>query len=132
MGQIVQILKNRSLLADKVSVADRPWDRLKGLLGVTGLEKGGGLLIPACNSVHMWGMSIALDIVFLRRIDGKLPMDTRYRITSIRPRIKPWRIFPLGDLRATDTLELAAGFAAEGDLKVGQELDVSIKGGIRT
>ena len=33
------------------------------------------MLFPACNDIHMWFMSIPLDVVFLRKqksVDGKL------------------------------------------------------------
>jgi uncharacterized protein len=124
----IQILKNRSHFTDKCFVANHFLGRLKGLLGVKKLEDGGGLWIPACNSVHMWGMSIALDIVFLKRLDA----PGQFRVTSIFSEVKPWKIIPLWDLRSTDVLELSVGFTRQTDLKVGDELHVSTEGDLST
>ena len=122
----IQILKNNSVITDKCFEANY-LGRLKGLLGVKKLEEGGGLLLPGTNSVHMWGMSISLDIVFIRRLDrtGK-----RFRITSIYPGVKPWKILPLWDLGSTDVLEFSVGFIRQTNLGVGDEIHVSTKGAL--
>jgi uncharacterized membrane protein (UPF0127 family) len=53
------------LLADDLRVANTFFSRLKGLLGTASLPPGGGLLIQPCNSVHMFGMRYAIDVLFL-------------------------------------------------------------------
>ena len=52
-------------LATRAGLANRPWSRLKGLLGRERLEEGEGLLLHPCKAIHMWGMKIPLDVVFL-------------------------------------------------------------------
>lgn len=52
-------------LGDRVEVADGFWTRLRGLLGRTGLEPGGGLLLTPCRGVHMLGMRFPLDVLLL-------------------------------------------------------------------
>lgn len=44
-------------------------ERMRGLLGRTGLPDGGAMLFRRCRSVHTLGMRFALDVVFL---DGSL------------------------------------------------------------
>lgn len=48
-------------------VARTFWTRLKGLMGEPGLPPGEGLLIRPCNSIHMFFMRFAIDVVFLDR-----------------------------------------------------------------
>ncbi len=52
-------------LGRRVGVADRWWSRLRGLLGRPPLDEGEGLLLVPCRSIHMLGMTFALDVAFL-------------------------------------------------------------------
>jgi hypothetical protein len=53
-----------SVLAERLRIADSFFSRLRGLLGTDGLPTGGALLIRPCNSIHMFGMRYAIDVVF--------------------------------------------------------------------
>lgn len=53
--------------ADRAGVADRFWQRARGLLGRAPLVEGDGLLIRPCKAVHTWGMSYPIDVAFLDR-----------------------------------------------------------------
>ena len=55
------------LLAEKLTVADTFWKRLRGLLGTREWPEGNALLIRPCNSVHMFGMKYRLDVLFVDR-----------------------------------------------------------------
>lgn len=44
-------------------VADRPWSRARGLLGVRRVE--GAVLITPCSSVHSLGMLTDLEVAYL-------------------------------------------------------------------
>lgn len=72
--------------------------RLKGLLFTDSLPEHTGLLLENCNSIHMFGMRYALDIVFV---------DQNFRICKIVKNLKPWHIAVC--LRARHTIELPAG-----------------------
>lgn len=124
----IQIFKHTELLTDKTFEADRFLGRLKGLIGVKQLSQGEGLFIPHCNSVHMWGMSVRIDLLFLK----KLNRNGLYKITSIVPGVKPWKVVPLWDLNSTDVLEMSEGFIKSKGLRVGDEINVSIEGAFRT
>lgn len=88
--------------------------RLKGLMGSKTLDHG--LLFPRCNSVHMWFMSIPIDVVFLKA------MKSEWVITSVRENIQPWKVLPVFDATAHDTLELPAGQVQKTKLKAGDIL----------
>jgi hypothetical protein len=55
------------VLADRVTIADSPVARIRGLLGKTGLENGEGLLITSCSSIHTFFMKFPIDAVFLKK-----------------------------------------------------------------
>ena len=55
------------LLAERLTVADTFWKRLRGLLGTREWPEGNAFLLRPCNSVHMFGMKYCLDVLFLDR-----------------------------------------------------------------
>lgn len=52
-------------LADRAGVADRFWQRARGLLGRAPLAEGEGLILRPCKAVHTWGMGYPIDVAFL-------------------------------------------------------------------
>jgi uncharacterized membrane protein (UPF0127 family) len=111
----VQILKTQRVIADKCLVRVRYFDRLRGLIGTKVLEPGMGMYFPNCNSIHMWFMSIPIDVVFLRQ--GK--------VCSVHENVKPWRMLPLRNGKASETLELANGTIRRCGLQPGDEVEMS-------
>jgi uncharacterized membrane protein (UPF0127 family) len=78
--------------------------RLFGLAGLERAEVGVGLLIPACASVHTFGMRFGLDLVFLDLIGRPL---------AIRRGVAPGRL--AWHSLADSILELPAGEGGEFD-----------------
>lgn len=89
-------------IADTVEVADSFWSRGKGLIGRKSLPEGYGLVIRPCGSIHMFFMSIPLDVLHL---------DKEGRVVRVLAAIKPWRLGPVV-LRGKWVVELPAGTAA--------------------
>ncbi len=112
-------LKNQATLSEKCFEADRFWPRLRGWIGKTEFEPGEGLWFPKCRSVHMWMMRVPIDVVFVRHVSGQ---TNTFEVTSVRERVRPWRLLPLMDPVAHDTLELPPGRAAECGLAKGDLL----------
>ena len=67
-------------------VARGPRSRLLGLAGLGRDEAGEGLLIPACASVHSFGMRFPLDLIWLD-VDGG-PLAVRL---GVPPRRLAWQ-----------------------------------------
>ena len=89
-------------VADRAEVAASFWSRGKGLIGCKSLPEGSGLVIRPCGSIHMFFMSIPLDVLHLDR-DG--------RVLRVLAGIKPWRLGPI--VRGgKSVVELPAGTAA--------------------
>ncbi len=103
----------RNVTRDTVLATDETWaveaaDRMRGLLDRDGLDPGEALVISPCNSVHMFGMTFGLDVVFVAK-DGTV-------VRAIE-NLKPWR-FTRIHLRAKHTIELPVGVvAATGTVK---------------
>lgn len=102
-------------VGSRVAVADRWWQRLRGLLARPALTGGEGLLLLGCNSVHTIGMTHAIDVAFL---------DGDGRIVRSISALRPFRV-GLGGRGAIHTLELPAGRLDETGTVPGDRLDWS-------
>lgn len=98
-------------IGDRIAIADKFWDRFRGLLGRPGLEEGEGLLISPCWSIHCFGMKFAIDAIFL---------DEDFRVVSIHPDMKSGAM--ASNRKARCVLELKAGEAARHNIQVGEHL----------
>jgi uncharacterized protein len=94
----VKNLTRGTVLASSIEIADSGPARNKGLLGRNGLEPGGGLWIIPCQSVHMFFMQFAIDLVYI---------DRRKRVRKVKRAIAPGRISMC--LTAQSVLELPVG-----------------------
>lgn len=108
-------LINRTLdrvVCQRLTLARTLWTRTRGLLGQPPLAPGEGLLLEPCQSVHMFFMRYAIDVVFL---------DHEYRVVALRPELRPWRATRYFR-NAHAALELRAGAAREAGLEPGHQL----------
>lgn len=78
------------------------------------------MLFPKCNDIHMWMMSIPIDVVFLKKENAE-----SWSVLSLKPKLKPWKPLPVACFSADDTLELPEGTIARLNLKVGEVLCVA-------
>ena len=85
------------ILGVKAQVARSFFQRAKGLIGLSGLEKGTGLLILKCNCIHTFFMRFPIDAVFL---------DANGNVVKKVSNIPPWRPWVWGGWRAKSVLEL--------------------------
>jgi len=141
----IQNVKNNAWIADKCIVAESFFSRLKGLIGTSNLAAGEALLLRPCNDIHMWFMKYPIDVVFLKRISSsqlrnqlkdqdkiaqtKLQESRHspnyYEVTSVREKVLPWKVLPVRDGRARETLELPLGSIARCDIQTGDQLCIS-------
>lgn len=119
----IHSLTKREIIADQCFVAEHFFDRLKGLIGKKAMKPGEAMFFPRCNDIHMWWMSISIDVVFLRL--EKREEDTIFRVCSVHEQVQPWRVLPLWDRKATETLELPTGTIRRCEIRVGDELCLS-------
>lgn len=86
-------------------------ERMRGLLGRTGLSAGEGMLITKTSSIHTYFMAFPIDAVFL---------DKELRVRRIASDLRPWRMAWKRGCKSV--LELPAGAAAAAGIDVGSRL----------
>lgn len=94
-------------------VADRPFARMKGLLGRRGLDDGEGLLIRPTFSIQTWFMRFPIDAVFL---------DQNLVVVDVVAELAAWRTATRRTARSV--LELRAGACEQIALKRGDRLRI--------
>ena len=110
---------DQAVVLEKGVVANDFLTRLVGLMGKTSLPDGAGILFPANNSIHMWMMRMPIDAIFLKK------HPEGWQIMALYPKLKPWRILPVGCWKADDTLELPSGTIERLGLKEGEVLCIA-------
>jgi uncharacterized membrane protein (UPF0127 family) len=110
--QVINETRANAVLCTQAEKALTFGARFKGLLGRTALEPGGGLHIEPCNSIHMFFMKFAIDVLFL---DGELNV---VRAISC---IKPWDMTRVYS-NAESVLELPVGVIAASQTVPGDRL----------
>ena len=87
-----------TVLGDRIDVADTPAARNRGLLKRASLNEGEGLWIVPTQSIHMFFMKFALDVVYLNKAK---------EVVKVVSNLRPWRISLC--LAAHSVLELPVG-----------------------
>lgn len=103
-----------TVVAERARVATSLRDRVVGLLGTPEVLPGEGLLIERTQSIHMFFMRYAIDVVFY---------DRACRVTRTVPRLRPWRVvwWARG---ARDCVELRAGALDGTGTQAGDQLEI--------
>ena len=99
------------VLAEDAHLTENMFERMRGLLGRPPLGKGEGMMIRPCSSVHTFGMTSDIDLVFIS------PM---MEATKLVKRVRPFRI--AWDFGAKAVLELWPGAIDEVGLVRGARL----------
>jgi uncharacterized protein len=89
------------VICDRCHLARSPLQRMRGLLGRSGLDAGEGMLFEPAGSIHMFFMRFAIDAIFC---------DRELTVIGVERDLAPWRI--AGRKGAKIVVEVAAGGAA--------------------
>jgi len=111
------VIKN--LTRDTVLARAEEWaltspQRLRGLLDHDSLEDGQALVISPCNSVHMFFMKFAIDVVFTTG-EGK--------VVRAISNLRPWR-FTRIHFGALHAIELPVGVVESSGTRKGDDLSL--------
>ena len=105
-------LDNDSIIAEHIHVADRFWNRLKGLMFTEDLPSDCGLHIRPCRGIHTFFMQYSIDVLHL---------DSRHQVVGIEENLQPGKTgksFP----RTAEIVELSAGKIQKTGTKIGHRL----------
>lgn len=106
-----RLLRNGDCIVERAMLAVNPLERMRGLLGRPPINAGQAMVLTRCGAVHTCGMGYPIDVLFL---------DKGWRVVAVRHRVAPWRMAHC--LRASTTVEIAAGEAQKLSLQTGDEL----------
>lgn len=111
--------KNGDIIVGTIEVADRWYQRMRGLLGRSQLESDRGMHITPCNGIHTFFMKFPLDLIFLNR---------SLEVVKIEKNVVPGRTVA-GGVGAWSVVELAGGTLTNGELTVGDKvtLETSVR-----
>ena len=102
-------------ILNKVRVPTGFYANAKGLLGTKALAQDEAMLFRNCQSIHMFGMKIPLDIIFLAK-DGT--------VLKMIENLKPWKI--AGCFKSKMTLEMATGTIKKHSIETNMKLEIGI------
>lgn len=102
------------ILGDRISLARTRAERTRGLLGRSALDRGEGLLIVPCRSVHSFFMQFPIDICHL---------SAEHKVLKLKPLFRPWNV-SLAPQGASSVLELPAGTIRRTGLQTGEILTI--------
>jgi len=104
---------NGKILADNLKIADSFFKRLKGLLGRNSFNKGEGLHIISCSSIHSFFMKFRFDAIFLNKNN---------EIVYLIQNMPAWRVSEIC-FSAYSVVELPSGIIKETETSVGDVLE---------
>jgi uncharacterized protein len=102
-----------TIVGDSITSAETSAERRTGLLKHTHLEAGQGLWIVPCESIHMFFMKFALDVIYL---------DKKKRVRKVVAGLRPWRISAC--LSAHSVIELPVGAIERSRTQAGDEFEI--------
>ena len=106
-----------NVVCARCQLADNLWTRGKGLLGRQSLDSNEGILLVPGNSIHMFGMKFAIDVIYLTQDDI---------VTDFVADIAPGKAHVAKDKsgkgKPHSALEVAAGTIARVGVQVGDQL----------
>src|SRR5881227_2698217 len=109
MRKAVLRLDNGRVVCARCGLAERPWTRMRGLLGRASLAPDEGMLFRPAGSIHMFFMRFPIDAVFC---------DRDLVVVGIERDLQPWKAARRKGAKVV--IELAAG--AAGGLEPGDRL----------
>ena len=109
---IARNVTRRTVLAERVAIAESLLARTRGLLGTRTLPRSEALLLRPCRQVHSFFMKYALDLVFVDRSGRVLLTRENFRTNRVSPLV----------VRAAAVLELAAGSLTDTPTEAGDVL----------
>ena len=86
-----------------------------GLLNRSSLGAREALIIDHCQSIHMFFMRFAIDVIFV---------DRNCQVVGLVVGIKPYRLSPIF-FKASDAIELKEGAIQESKTQIGDHLQLA-------
>jgi len=105
----------QSEIASCVEKAQNSAQRMKGLLGRSHLPAGQALIIPHCQSIHMFFMKFPIDVIFC---------SADHQVVGLCKTIQPFHLSPIF-FKASYAIELPAGTIDLSHTQLGDHLRIN-------
>ena len=109
---MIHNLTRDTIIANNVKLAHTSGQRMKGLLGKENLPQGEALVITHCQSIHMFFMKFAIDVIFC---------DAKDKIVGVCKDVKPFQLSPVF-FKASYAIELPSGTIVASKTELGDQL----------
>jgi uncharacterized protein len=108
----------QAYLATRLSVAETPWSRLRGLIFTDAgkFRAGDGLWIVPSRGVHTLAMQFPIDVIYL---------DAHKVVVHTEQNLRPWRIAKVSG-RTASVLELPGSTLKSTGTAVGDEIEITV------
>lgn len=103
-----------SCIAEDAILADSFMSRMVGLLRHDRLESGKGVIITRCNSIHMFFMRFAIDVIFI---------DKKDNVVGLVENILPNRLSKIY-WKATRAIEVPVGVIGSSQTGLGDHVTI--------
>ena len=110
-------IKNKAknnFIAQNVQKADTYRTRFIGLLNRKSISSEEALIITRCNSIHMFFMKFAIDVIFVSKSD---------RVVGLVKNIPPFGLSPVF-FKASYCIECSVGTIDLKDVEIGDEIEI--------
>jgi len=111
---MIRNLTQNTVIASHVNIAQTPPQRMKGLLGRSDFPQGEALVITHCQSIHMFFMTFAIDVIFC---------DANNKVVGLCHEIKPFHLSPIF-FKASYAIELPAGTITTSNTKIDDQIQL--------
>jgi uncharacterized membrane protein (UPF0127 family) len=109
---IITNTSRKTVIGESIEVAETASQKVKGLLGREGLDRGQGLLFKGAGSLHTLFMRFPIDIIYTNK-QGK--------VVKTAGSVRPFKLVA-APLRCDCAIELPAGVIAASNTQVGDNL----------
>ncbi len=107
------LAEDGTTVVERLHVARKARDRMRGLLGRDALPEDEGMWLPACRLIHTFRMRFPIDVVYL---------DEQLEVCKVVEGLRPGRVSAC--LSAESVLELSSGTALRRGLRRGVRLEI--------
>ena len=102
----------RTVIGNRIEIADTSLSRMVGLLGRRGLNAGEGLWIRPSSGVHTFFMRFSIDVIGL---------DKQMKVIKLWRRLVPYRVTSVS-VKLSSVIELRAGAIDGCQVELGDQL----------
>ena len=104
----------KTVIAQEFGFADTFWTRMVGLLNRKSLSPQEALIITRCQSVHMFFMRFAIDVIFVSKEN---------KVVGLVQDLRPFQLSPIY-FKSSYAIELDTGSISSTKTEIGDQIEI--------